>query len=91
MSTLRVKNAFAVQDRDGAVHAYPPGRLVDSDDPIVTGRELHFEAVEVVAARMSGGVEAASAAPGEQRTRTTPRKRKPAAKKSPAKPKTPKV
>jgi hypothetical protein len=74
MSTLRVKSAFAVQDRDGAVHVYAAGRLVEEGDPILDGRELLFEPVEVVAARMSGA-ETATAAPGEQRTRTAPRKR----------------
>jgi hypothetical protein len=56
---------------------YAAGRLVEEGDPILDGRELLFEPVEVVAARMSGA-ETATAAPGEQRTRTTPRKpRKP--------------
>lgn len=83
MPILRVKEAFSsLSDPSGRV--YVPGQLVDADDPIVKGREHHFEPVDVAAAAqaksavsLSTGepVEAATAAPGERRSRTLPRKR----------------
>lgn len=65
---LRVTKAFSVlSDPNG--HVYTPGELVDSDHPHVKGRESHFETVEAhVSAR--SGVEQATAAPGEKRSRT---------------------
>lgn len=70
MSILRVTHPFSVlSDPNGRV--YSPGDLVRSDDPVVRGREHHFETVEAAAAtRANTTLESASAAPGEKRTRT---------------------
>lgn len=75
---LRVTKAFSVlSDPNG--HVYTPGELVDADHPHVKGREGNFETVEAhVSAR--SGVESATAAPGEKRSRG--RVRKAAAKKT---------
>lgn len=76
MPILRVKEAFSVlSDPNGRV--YTPGVLVNADDPIVKGREVYFEPVEVAASRHAP-VEQATAAPGERRSVT----KKAAAKKS---------
>lgn len=78
---LRVTKAFSVlSDPDG--HVYTPGELVDASHPHVKGREGNFETVEAhVSARATrGGVESATAEPGEKRSLTSP------AKKSAAKP-----
>jgi len=75
MAILRVTKAFGVLSTGDV---YAEGRLVDSSDPHVKGREDHFETVEAhIVAR--GGVEQATAEPGARRTRTR-------AKKAPAKP-----
>jgi hypothetical protein len=74
---LRVTQAFSVlSDPDG--HVYTPGELVDADHPHVKGREDHFETVEAhVTARAArrGGVEQATAAPGEKRSVSKPAKK----------------
>jgi hypothetical protein len=73
---LRVTKAFSVlSDPDG--HVYTPGELVDGDHPHVKGRENCFETVEAhVSARESrGGVEQATAAPGEKRAVSRPVKK----------------
>lgn len=72
MAVLRVREAFACHYR-GVDEVFPPGRLVDSGDPVVKGREHLFESVEVAASRESraplgGVVESATAAPGEKRS-----------------------
>jgi hypothetical protein len=69
MPVLRVVTAFAVlSDPEGRVYA--AGALVDSSDPVVKGREGHFEPVEAtIARRRASTVETATAAPGEKRTR----------------------
>jgi hypothetical protein len=72
---LRVTKAFSVlSDPDG--HVYTPGELVDGDHPHVKGREDCFETVEAhVSARAArGGVEQATAAPGEKRSVSTAKK-----------------
>jgi len=75
MAILRVTKAFGVLSTGDV---YAEGRLVDSSDPHVKGREDHFETVEAhVIARAA--VEQATAEPGARRTRTR-------AKKAPAKP-----
>lgn len=74
MPVLRVKESFSPA---GSVHVYAAGALVDSDDPIVKGREHMFEAVEATVARQqqtpeqreAGVIESATAAPGEKRSR----------------------
>lgn len=66
MAYLRCIAAF-VDFRGGAVEMYNPGRLVDDKDSVIKGRESYFELVEVAAAR-HGGVEQATAAPGEKRS-----------------------
>lgn len=51
------------------------GELVDSDDPILQGREQYFEPVDTYVTRRSArAVETATAAPGEVRTVKRPRK-----------------
>ena len=66
MSQLRCVVPFAT-----ATRVVPNGALVDSDDPIVKGREHLFRPVPAKGA--APVVEQATAAPGEQRS-TTPRK-----------------
>lgn len=73
MATVRCIEAFA-----HFVQGYPdvarPGDLFNSNDPIVkVGGADRFEAVEVTVARTSG-VEQATAAPGEKRSRTVAKK-----------------
>lgn len=85
MSLLRVTEAFA-DFSAGRPEVYNPGRLVDSNDPIVKGREGYFEAAEAAAERVR--VEQATAAPGERRGRSRARKaagKRPTAKKAAAK------
>jgi len=57
---------------NGAPRVVQTGALVDSRDPILKGREAHFEDVDTYVARRHSAVEAATAAPGEQRTITPP-------------------
>ncbi|QTJ64980.1 hypothetical protein HYG77_04780 [Rhodococcus sp. ZPP] len=75
MSILRAREAFAFTDSQGVPRVVRPGDLFDDSDPSVVGREKLFEPVEVAAHRaeaaVSGGVEAAVAAPGEKRSVTT--------------------
>jgi len=73
MPILRVKESFSVLN-DPTCRVYAAGDLVDSNDPVVRGREAHFETVEAVAAKRAGIVEQATAAPGERRS-LTPSKR----------------
>lgn len=89
MAILRVKDAFAV-DQGGFHRVLRPGDILEDTDPVVKGREAFFEPVEAQAVRERRRVETASAAPGEKRTRTVPRKRAArkgatAAKRAPAK------
>lgn len=77
MALLTVTESFA-DFSSGRPEVYNPGRLVDENDPVVKGREAHFEPAEAAASRVR--VESATAAPGERRTRS----RRPA-KKAPAK------
>jgi hypothetical protein len=67
MGMLRVKEPFACTYR-GVEEVFGSGRLVDSKDPVVKGREQFFESVEAASSRMSAGIEAATAAPGEKRS-----------------------
>jgi hypothetical protein len=66
--------AAFVDFRDGNTELYNPGRLVDDRNPVVKGREMYFEPVEVAVARFAG-VEQATAEPGEKRARTAPAKK----------------
>lgn len=68
MATLRCKEPFAVFI-DGVPHVVGAGQLVDSDDPVVQGREAMFEQVDTYMTRHRP-VEQATAAPGEARTVT---------------------
>lgn len=62
---------------------YQEGESVDPKDPVLTNREHLFETVEDRHNRVRGrGVERATAAPGEKRNVTVPKK---AAAKKPAK------
>lgn len=67
MALLTVIESFA-DFRSGRPEVYNPGRLVDENDPVVKGRERHFESADAAAARTR--VEAATAAPGERRERS---------------------
>lgn len=70
---LRVTKAFSVlSDPNG--HVYTPGELVDAAHPHVKGREGNFETVEAHVSARAGVSETATAAPGERRTRSAPRK-----------------
>lgn len=60
---FRVKEAFAYGEHNVAT----PGQIWSDDNPAYKGREHLFEAVEVAAARSS---ETATAAPGENRSRS---------------------
>jgi hypothetical protein len=57
---------------NGAPRVVQTGALIDSRDPILKGREAHFEDVDTYVARRHSAVEAATAVPGEQRTITPP-------------------
>jgi hypothetical protein len=91
MATLRVTEAF-VEFSQGRPEVYPPDRLVDAKDPVVKGREQHFEPVEVAVKRTNRAgstttaTETTSAAPGEKRARRRPARKRTVAKKAPAKP-----
>ncbi len=67
MALLTVTESFA-DFSSGRPEVYNPGRLVDENDPVVKGREAHFEPAEAAASRVR--VESATAAPGERRTRS---------------------
>lgn len=73
MATLRSKTAFAVFF-DGVPRVVGAGELVDSDDPVVDGREEMFEPVDTFMSRHRSS-ETATAAPGEARAiKRSPRK-----------------
>lgn len=75
MATLRCKDAFATHV-NGIPRVVAAGQLVDSDDPAVKGREQFFEPVDTYMSRRSGvhQVEHATAAPGEVRMVSTPKR-----------------
>ncbi|MFI0481737.1 hypothetical protein [Actinomadura sp. 9N215] len=80
MSVKRCKSAFTVWTAEGVPRVVAGGDLVDDDDPIYRGREHFFEdASEYVAARVekAADVEDATAAPGERREVTAPRRGRP--------------
>jgi len=75
MAVLRVREAFACDDRNGVQRVYRQGDLLDSSDPIVTpGRMAFLESVEVAANRSVTNVEQATAAPNVPRTLSTRKK-----------------
>jgi hypothetical protein len=67
MATLRCKEPFAA-DIKGVPRVVPAGALVDSNDPVVKGREHLFEPVDAFMERRTADVEQATAAPGEKRS-----------------------
>ena len=76
---LRVREAFAY-DVGGATVVASPGKLFLDSDPAVKGRERFFEPAVAVIDRESSRTdhkftETASAAPGEERALTSPRRR----------------
>ncbi|HEY9495909.1 MAG TPA: hypothetical protein VIR15_13720 [Intrasporangium sp.] len=72
--TLRVKEAFSV-DQGGFHRVLRPGDLIDESDPVVTpGRRQFFEPVDVAVTREQDRVEQATAAPGEKRSVSTRRR-----------------
>jgi hypothetical protein len=86
MSILRCTESFAVMN--GHIpRVLRAGDTVYDNDPVVKGHEASFEPLEDHIARVTS-VEAATAAPGEKRSVTRPRKA--TAKKAAAKKATPK-
>lgn len=69
--TKRVISPFAVWV-DGSPVAYSGGVQVADDDPILATHGEHFADVDTFTRPRRSGPEAATAAPGEHRTRTTP-------------------
>ena len=73
-AVLRANTSFAVFDDLGQVERiFNPGDVVLADDPMVKGRENHFEPVEIAAGRFAN-VEEATAEPGAMRKRGRPAK-----------------
>lgn len=68
MGVLRCVSPFAFSDTDGVQRVIRDGDLVDEKDPLVKGRELMFEAVEVTVDRKARA-ESAGADPAAKRTR----------------------
>lgn len=85
MPIKRCVAAFA-DSPNGVPRMFTVGQLVDASDPVIKGRESHFEDVEThmadKAARQTPRVEQATAEPGEKRS-VAPRQQ---AKKAAAKP-----
>jgi hypothetical protein len=76
MAIVRAREPFAYTDATGVPRIVSPGQLFDSADPCVVSRSHLFEAVEVAAARnASTAIETATAAPGESRSVTRPRRK----------------
>lgn len=59
---LRAREAFFVATKSGYARQIQEGEMVESDDPIVKGREAYF-----IQVRIGDVVEQATAAPGEKR------------------------
>lgn len=83
MAIVRAKEPFAYTDESGVPRIVNPGQLLDSADPCVVKRAHLFEPVEVAAARVTAATETASAAPGETRSVTRPRRKQPTADNTP--------
>jgi hypothetical protein len=73
----RCTGAFAAVI-DGVPRVVAAGELVDAADPVVKGREHHFEDVETFMERRAGQPEATTAEPGEKRALSRPQRRGPA-------------
>jgi hypothetical protein len=69
MAVVRAIEAFTYTDHKGVPQIIRVGDLLDESDPCVAKRRTLFESVGAAAARLSG-VEAATAEPGEKRSRT---------------------
>jgi hypothetical protein len=67
MSILRCISPFAFSDTDGVQRVIRDGDLVDEKDPLVKGRELLFETVEVTVDRKARS-EQVSGEPAVRRT-----------------------
>ena len=67
MATLRCKEPFAA-DIAGVPRVVAAGQLLDSNDPIIKGRDRFFEPVDVFMERRAPRVEQATAEPGEKRS-----------------------
>ncbi|MGP3684150.1 hypothetical protein ACTVZO_05450 [Streptomyces sp. IBSNAI002] len=65
--------ASFVAYRDGMPVVITVGQLMDSDDPLISGREALFEDINTHMARRPGGAESATAEPAEKRAVTLPR------------------
>lgn len=76
MTILRAREPFSITF-NGTPRGFVVGDLIDSEHPIVQGREHLFEPVETFSLMPS--VEQATAAPGEKRSRTRPAAKKAAA------------
>ena len=78
MSVKRCKSPFTVWT-DGVPRVIAGGELIDDSDPVYRGREHFFEdASAYVASRDNGGgVEDATAEPGEHRQVSAPRRGRP--------------
>lgn len=83
MAIKRCKASFAAVI-GGVPRVVNVGALLDSSDPIVRGREAHFEDVDDYMTRRHPGVEAATAEPGEKRSLMGRRAAKKTAAKKPA-------
>lgn len=81
MGIKRCKGSFSVWNKDGVPRVIAGGDLIDENDPVYKGHESYFEDVEgYVSAReekKQTTVEQATAAPGEQRDLTPPRRGRP--------------
>lgn len=74
MAIKRCKSSFAVAV-DGAPRIIRVGTLVKDGDPVLKGREQHFEDVDTYMSRRRPAVEEATAEPGKLRALTPPRTR----------------
>jgi hypothetical protein len=73
MAYLRCETAFfkVLRGSEVAVHV---GDIVADDDPVVRGSEEHFRPIGEVARSFARKPEQATAAPGEQRSLTLPKR-----------------
>lgn len=67
MAIKRCTSSFAAIV-DGAPRVITVGTLIEDDDPILEGREKHFEDVDAFVSRKRQGAEAATAEPSEKRS-----------------------
>ncbi|SDP60800.1 hypothetical protein SAMN04487905_10627 [Actinopolyspora xinjiangensis] len=74
MALMRCVSSFAATVK-GRPHVVNVGQLIEDTDPLYVGRERHFETASATAGNPPR-VEQATAAPGERRTTSRPRKTK---------------